>query len=166
MIFTTFKRITRTGFVNFWRNGFLSFAAIVVITLSLCAFGGLIFAGVFGRSLIADVKDKVDINVYFTLNAPEPDILSLKKDIERLTEVKKVEYVSRDVALSQFKTKWQGNKLISRAVSSMSFNGQAINIEAIEKRELSADGKTLTITNTISSPRGVDVVKLVFARKG
>ena len=39
MIFTTFKRIARGGFVNFWRNGFLSFAAIVVITLSLSAFG-------------------------------------------------------------------------------------------------------------------------------
>ena len=62
------------------------------------------------------------------------------------------------------KTKWEGAKLISRSASSMSFNGQSINLEAIEKRELSTDGKTLTITNTISSPRGVDVVKLVFAR--
>jgi hypothetical protein len=62
------------------------------------------------------------------------------------------------------KTKWEGAKLISRSASSMSFNGQSINLEAIEKRELSADGKTLIITNTFSSPRGVDVVKLVFAR--
>ena len=61
MIFTTFKRITRTGFVNFWRNGFLSFAAIVVVTLALSSFGAMVFAGAFGRSLIADVKDKVDI---------------------------------------------------------------------------------------------------------
>jgi hypothetical protein len=62
------------------------------------------------------------------------------------------------------KTKWEGARLITRASSSMSFNGQSINLEAIEKRELSADGKTLTVTNTISSPRGVDVIKLVFAK--
>jgi hypothetical protein len=62
------------------------------------------------------------------------------------------------------KTKWEGLKLISRSSSSMSFNGQSITLEALEKRELSADGKTLTITNTISSPRGVDVIKLVFAK--
>ncbi len=61
MIFTKIKRIIRSGFVNFWRNGLLSFAAIVVITLSLCAFAGIIFAGAFGRALISDVKDKVDI---------------------------------------------------------------------------------------------------------
>jgi hypothetical protein len=62
------------------------------------------------------------------------------------------------------KTRWEGAKLISRSSSSMSFNGQSVNLEAIEKRELSADGKLLTITNTISSPRGVDVIKLVFVR--
>ena len=62
------------------------------------------------------------------------------------------------------KTKWEGARLISRSSSSMSFNGQSVTLEAIEKRELSADGKTLLITNTISSPRGVDVIKLVFKR--
>ncbi len=62
------------------------------------------------------------------------------------------------------KTKWEGAKLTSRSSSSMSFNGQSVHLEAIEKRELSSDGKTLTITNTFSSPRGVDVVKLVFKR--
>ncbi|OHA16465.1 MAG: hypothetical protein A3C79_02485 [Candidatus Taylorbacteria bacterium RIFCSPHIGHO2_02_FULL_45_28] len=122
MIFTTFKRITRTGFVNFWRNGFLSFAAIVVITLSLCSFGALIFAGAFGRSLIADVKDKVDVNVYFTLEAPEADILVLKKDVERLMEVSRVEYLSRDQALVQFKAKWQDNALIMRGLDEIGTN--------------------------------------------
>jgi hypothetical protein len=62
------------------------------------------------------------------------------------------------------KTRWEGAKLISRSSSSLSFNGQSVHLEAIEKRELSADGKTLQITNTISSPRGVDVIKLVFKR--
>ncbi len=122
MIFTTFKRITRTGFVNFWRNGFLSFAAIVVITLSLCSFGALIFAGAFGRSLITDVKDKVDINVYFTLESSEQDVLSLKKDIEHLAEVSRVEYVSRDQALTQFKTKWQDNTLIMQGLDEIGTN--------------------------------------------
>ncbi len=132
MIFTTFKRITRTGFVNFWRNGFLSFAAVVVITLSLCAFGGMVFAGAFGRSLIADVKDKVDINVYFTLDTTENDVLALKKDVEKLTEVSKVEYVSRATALAQFKEKWQGNALIMQGLDEIGDNPfpASLNIKA------------------------------------
>lgn len=122
MILTTLKRITRAGFINFWRNGFLSFAALVVMTLSLCAFGALIFGSAFGRSLIADVKDKVDINVYFVLSAPEQDILSLKKDIERLPEVSKVEYISREQSLDQFKKKWQSNALIMQGLDEIGSN--------------------------------------------
>ena len=89
MIFTHFKRIARTGFINFWRNGFLSFSAIIVITLSLVVFGALIFSSAFGNALLKEVKDKVDINVYFALDAQEPDILALKKTIENLPEVLK-----------------------------------------------------------------------------
>ena len=132
MVFTTFKRITRTGFVNFWRNGFLSFAAIVVITLSLCAFGAVIFGTAFGQTLLADVKDKVDINVYFSLSAQESDILNLQKDIQALPEVSKVEYVSTDQALTSFKAKWQDNALIMQGLDEIGGNPfpASLNIKA------------------------------------
>ena len=122
MIFTTFKRITRTGFVNFWRNGFLSFSAIVMITLSLCAIGAIIFTSAFGRALIADVQDKVDINVYFSLSTPESDILNLQKDVDSLSEVKETTYVSRDKALEAFKTKWADNTLIMQGLEEIGDN--------------------------------------------
>lgn len=132
MILTTLKRITRTGFVNFWRNGFLSFAAIVVITLSLCAFGAIIFTGAFGRTLIADVREKVDINVYFSLSAPESDILSLQKNIKALPEVTDTEYISRDKALENFKKKWQDNTLIMQGLEEIGDNPfpASLNIKA------------------------------------
>lgn len=132
MVFTTFKRITRTGFVNFWRNGFLSFAAVVVITLALCAFGALIFGGAFGRSLIADVRDKVDINVYFTLSAEEDDIMALQKELNLLPEVAETKYISRDQALASFKEKWQDNALIMQGLDEIGGNPfpAAINIKA------------------------------------
>lgn len=122
MVLTTFKRIIRTGFVSFWRNGFLSFAAIVVITLSLCAFGMIIFTGAFGRALIADVKDKVDINVYFTLGAQESDILAVQKDVNALSEVASTSYVSRDEVLAAFKDKWQDNALIMQGLDEIGDN--------------------------------------------
>lgn len=132
MVFTTFKRITRTGFVNFWRNGFLSFSAIIVISLSLFAFGGLIFSSAFGRALIANVRDKVDINVYFVLGAGESDILEVKKDLERLPEVSRVEYVSREQALEAFKSKWEDNALIMQGLDEIGSNPfpASLNIKA------------------------------------
>ncbi|MFA6404870.1 MAG: permease-like cell division protein FtsX [Candidatus Paceibacterota bacterium] len=133
-MFTILKRITKTGFVNFWRNGFLSFAAIVVITLSLCAFGALIFGSAFGRSFLNDIKEKVDINVYFTLSTPESDIVALKKDIDALPEVAKTEYISRGMALATFKQKWQDNALIMQGLDEIGDNPfpASINIKAID----------------------------------
>ncbi len=132
MVFTTFKRITRTGFVNFWRNGFLSFAAVVVITLALCAFGALIFGGAFGRSLVAEVRDKVDINVYFTLSAEEDDILALQKELNLLPEVAETKYISRDQAMVSFKEKWQDNALIMQGLEEIGNNPfpAALNVKA------------------------------------
>ncbi|MEI6057802.1 MAG: permease-like cell division protein FtsX [bacterium] len=122
MIFTNFKRITRGGFINFWRNGFLSFAAVIVITLSLTVFGGIIFISAFGHALINQVKDKVDINVYMTLAAPESDILSLQKTLQKLPEVSAVNYISSTTALTNFQTKWAGNDLILQGLNEIGYN--------------------------------------------
>lgn len=146
MVFTTFKRIVRTGFVNFWRNGFLSFAAIVVITLSLTAFGGIIYTGAFGRALLSDVKEKVDINVYFVTTAEEADILAVKKDVDSLTEVSSTEYISRDTAFSSFKEKWQGNALIMQGLSEIGTNPfpASLNIKAKDPGQYGSIAKYLS----------------------
>lgn len=149
MIFTTFKRITRTGFVSLWRNSFLSFAAIVVLTLSLSAFGGLVFASAFGRSLLADVKDKVDINVYFSLTAQEPDILALQKEIDALPEVASTTYISSDQALSDFQAKWQNNSLIMQGLQEVGDNPfpASINIKAKDPGQYADIANFLTSKN-------------------
>ena len=134
MILTSLKRILRTGFVNFWRNGFLSFAAVVVITLSLCAFGGLIFGTAFGKALLADVKDKVDINVYFSLTAQDADMKAVQKDIQALPEVSSTTLISRDDVLAAFKQKWQDNTLIMQGLDEIGDNPfpAVLNIKAKE----------------------------------
>lgn len=122
MLFTATRRIIRGGFVNFWRNGFLSFAAIVVMTLSLLALGTLLFVGAFGRSLIDTVKNQVDINVYFSLTAPEADILALQASVNALPEVATTTYISRDAALEAFQAKWQNNTLIMQGLEELGNN--------------------------------------------
>lgn len=122
MFFTTIKRILKTGFVNFWRNGFLSFAAIIVITMALLAVGGLIFAGAFGRSLLTQVKQQVDITVYFTLTAPDADIQALRTNVSSLPEVLDTKFVSREQALVDFQEKWKNNALMMQGLREVGTN--------------------------------------------
>ena len=163
MLFTHLKRIIRTGFINFWRNGFLSFSAIVVITLSLSVFGALIFGSAFGRALLKEVKNKVDINVYFTLDAQETDIVSLKKTIENLPEVDKVEYISRDQALSDFKDKWKDNTLILQGLDEIGDNPfpAVLNIKAKEPSQYAGIARFLESKNNSSSKDGVSILEKV-----
>ncbi len=162
MIFTHFKRIVRTGFINFWRNGFLSFSAIVVITLSLAVFGALILGSAFGRAIIKEVKDKVDINVYFTLDAQETDIVELKKTIEKLPEVAKAEYISRDKALADFKDKWKDNSLILQGLDEIGNNPfpAVLNIKAIEPSQYVGIARFLDSKSSLSKI-GVTIVDKV-----
>ncbi len=174
MIFTHLKRITRTGFVNFWRNSFLSFSAVVVITLSLSVFGALIFSSAFGRALINEVKNKVDINVYFNLDSQESDIFALRKTIEALPEVQKVEYVSREQALTDFKEKWKDNGFIMQGLEEIGSNPfpAVLNIKAKEPSQYAGIASFLEGKN--SSQNGADIVdkinynqnKLIIERLG
>jgi cell division transport system permease protein len=174
MIFTHLKRIIRTGFVNFWRNGFLSFSAVVVITLSLSIFGALIYGSAFGRALVKEVKNKVDINVYFTLDANETDILVLKKTVESLPEVDKAEYVSEEQVLTSFRDKWKDNALIIQGLDEIGSNPfpAVLNIKAKEPSQYA--GIASYLDSKIKTDSGTNIVdkinynqnKLIIDRLG
>ncbi|MDR3558021.1 MAG: permease-like cell division protein FtsX, partial [Candidatus Pacebacteria bacterium] len=136
-MFTNLRRIIKTGFVNFWRNGFLSFAAIIVLTLCLVSFGAIMFADVFGRAMIGEVKDKIDITVYFTQDASLSDILALQNTVNKLPEVASTTYVSSDQALANFQSQWQGNSLILQSLDEIGNNPfpAAMTIKAKEPSE-------------------------------
>jgi hypothetical protein len=63
------------------------------------------------------------------------------------------------------KTKWDGNKLVSRSAISYSVSGYNLLLNVTEKRELAADGKTLTITINFNAPAGSGgMTREVFTR--
>src|SRR5947207_2718563 len=100
---TKTKRVIRSGFFNFWRNGFVSLSSILVMMVTLFVIGSTIFSGVILQSTLDQIRDKVDINVYFVTSANESDILAMKKSLEGLPEVAPpVVYVSREAALADF----------------------------------------------------------------
>src|SRR3989344_8958144 len=103
MFLIDIKRIFRAGFLNFWRNKFVSLAAMLVITITLFVVGSLIFVSVSLDSALARIQEKVDVDVYFASAAEEKDILSLKALLEELPEVSAVSYTAKEDALAQFK---------------------------------------------------------------
>ncbi len=129
------KRIARSGFFSFWRNGFVSLSSVLVMIITLFVITATIFLGAILNASLQEIKNKVDINVYFVRTAPEEDILALQKSLEILPEVKvPVEYVSREDALADFRQKHQDDQFTLQALDELGENplGASLNIRAKE----------------------------------
>jgi len=134
MFWINTKRILKAGFVNFWRNGFVSLAAVLIMVVTLFTLGSVVFLGAMLDTSLAQLRDKVDINVYFLTDAPEEDVVALKSELEALPEVAGVEYITREEALAQFEERHQGDQTILNALAELPDNplGAVFNIRAKE----------------------------------
>lgn len=139
------NRIIKRGVVNFWRNGWVSLATVLVMVLALFVLGALFFSNVLLTSALSRLEEKVDISVYFKTSAPEEDILVLKSSLEKLQEVKAVEYVSRDQALAAFQERHAENALITQALEELGENplGASLNVKAKDPRQYEAISRFL-----------------------
>jgi len=122
MVWIKFKRIIRSGFFGFWRNGFVSLSAVLVMVVTLFVIGSTIFSGVILKAALSEIRDKVDINVYFIQTASGNDILSLKSQLEQLPEVVSVTYASRDDVLANFRNVHQNDQFTLQALDELGSN--------------------------------------------
>ena len=133
IMFTTLARIIRNGFVGFYRNRTISISAIVVMTITLMIVGGLVYSRAMLKHVLYHVQNKVDVTAYFVLNAQEDDILKVKEALEKLPEVKTVEYTSRDQALLNYKEKNANDALALQAIEEIGQNPFRASIEVLAK---------------------------------
>jgi cell division transport system permease protein len=171
MLWINIKRIFKTGFVQFWRNGIVSLSAVLVMVITLFVIGMVIFtSALLTRSLVA-IEDKVDINVYFTTTATEPEVLKVKQAIETLPEVAYVTYVSPQEALDNFRERHQNDAKTLDALSELSSNplGAVLNVKAKEASQYesvatfldqnyptSADGSIVERVNYFQNKLAID----------
>lgn len=154
MTWTSFKRITRSGFIGFWRNAFVSLAAIFVMTVTLFVIGAAILLGQLLGASLEQIREKVDINVYFVTTAPEPDVLALKTELEGLPEVAEVTYTSREQALEEFRARHENDELTLQALEELGENplGATLSIRAKETSQYEGIEAFLTQKKEAETP--------------
>lgn len=153
MFWTNIKRVLKTGFVNFFRDGFISLASVFMMTITLFAIGSLLFSSVLLEQSLIDLEDKVDINVYFVTTAEESDILKLKQNLEGLPEVRAVTYTSREEALVRFKKRHEDDQLTLQALDELEENplGANLSIKAQETSQYEGIAIFLSSDNALST---------------
>lgn len=153
MFITKIKRTIRAGFISFWRNGYVSLASVLVMTVTLSVLTSIIFTGALLDSTLTSVKDKVDINVYFVKGANEEDIAVITKALRNLPQVSKADYISSDVALEDFRHRHQDDELTLQALDELGTNplGASLNIKASDPSQYESIVKFLNDTKNNST---------------
>lgn len=156
------KRILRTGFFNFWRDSTVSFASVLVMTVTLLVIGLISFSSAILDTTLAELRNKIDINVTFVTSADEKDILDIKYTLETLSEVFLVTYVSRDEALTAFKERHSTDQPILSALDELGENplGAVLNVKARDPSQYASVADFLESNNVLSS-KGITIVDRV-----
>ncbi len=123
----------------------VSLSSVFIFTITLFVIGSLILLNAVLNYSLEQIKNKVDVNVYFTVNAPEETMLSLQSALEKLPEVNRVEYVSSDTALEDFKERHANDSLIIQALDELGSNplGASLNIRAKDPSQYESIAKFL-----------------------
>lgn len=164
MLIINTKRIFKSALINFWRNRVVSLSSILAMTITLLVFGSLIFSNAMLDSALSQIKDKVDINVYFITTAQEEDIISLQESLENLSEVESVEYVSREQALINFRERHIDDQLTLQALDELEENplGASLNIQAKETNQYESIAKFLESEHALSKEGATIIDKINY----
>lgn len=100
---------TKEAFRHFFRNWTTSFGAVITIFLSLFIIGLFIVGSVLVNSAIGNVEDQVTIQAYISDDASDEAVEAYQDKLERMDNVKNVEFVSKEDALEEYSSSISSN---------------------------------------------------------
>lgn len=116
-------RTFKEGKENFRRNGWLTFATISILSLSLFIVSLSFLLGMTTQLVLQNLREKVSVSVSFNPDVSEERILGIKDELSKYKkEITSVEYVSREDALKQFLADSGNDPIIAQAVEEIGEN--------------------------------------------
>ena len=117
MNFTGLPRVIKSGFVSFYRNGWLSVAASGIVTFALVLISVFVLLLLLGSSVVTSIQQKIDVEVFFNDNAKTEDIQTIKQQLETQENTQSVRYISKKDALEIYKGQSERNKKLVEQIS-------------------------------------------------
>ncbi len=166
MFFIKVKRIVLSGYRNFMRSGFTSFSSIFIMAVTLFFITSLIFVQATLNSSLSQVKEKVDVTVYFIPGANEEAVNNIEEVVGTLPEIKYVTYTSQDDALREFKERHSNDYLTLQALDELNENplGASLNIKAKDPSQYESIAKYFDSEQTFSKEDLMIIDKIDYSQ--
>jgi len=139
-MFTLIKRILKSGWLSFSRDGGLAAATCFIVLIPIFLATSLFLLKDVSQFLISTIQEKADISVYFKESASEEDILKVEEEISKIPEVKNVKYVSKEEALESFVQRHKDEPVLMESLEEVGGNPflAALNIKAFQANQYQA----------------------------
>ncbi|UQD53376.1 cell division protein FtsX [Bacillus methanolicus] len=101
---STFRRHLRESFKSLGRNGWMTFASVSAVTVTLILVGVFFVIMMNLNKVASTIEEDVEIRVHIDLAANKQDQQVLRKKIEQIPEVKSVTFSSKEQELNHLIT--------------------------------------------------------------
>ncbi len=144
---TLWRRIILAGMRGFYRNKTVSLSSIFILTITLSIVSTFYLSRAVFDYTLDQIKEKVDVRVYFTVDATQDQITDVQAKLRGLSQVKSVTYTSKEDALADFKKKHEGDQLTLQALDELGTNpfGASLSIVAKDTSQYEAIAKQLSV---------------------
>ncbi len=105
-------RIGKTAFISFWRNRWLSLAATLIMILTLVTISFFVSLLFITSRTTETLRAKVDMSVYFEDSSSKDQIFAIQNLLLSRSDIKSVDYVSKEKALEVWKLRNKDNEKI------------------------------------------------------
>lgn len=99
----TFRYFFRETFISLIRNRWMSLASIGAVASALIILGSFLLLSVNFDHILKDVESQVEITAYLKDTVDEIGIMRLNGEISSIAGVKEVKFISKKVAMEEFK---------------------------------------------------------------
>lgn len=103
MSFSTKEYFIKETYKSIRRNGFMSFASISTVAVSLLVLGMFLLIFLNTNNLAKYLESQVQVSVYMQDDAKAEELTSVKEQLQKMPGVVKVTAVSKEQALGRFK---------------------------------------------------------------
>lgn len=104
------------------RGGWLAFISVSVLVLSMCVMNIFYVVGNSINGFMQSVQEKESVSVYLEPTLLDHEIQEIKADLENNPDIKSVEYISKEVALENFKKDNADEDFIMQALQEIGEN--------------------------------------------
>jgi cell division transport system permease protein len=170
-MFNSLKRIIGLGWQNLARDSGIAVANVFIIMIPILLTTMIFVAKDVSNFLVNELQRKADISVYFNESVSEDDILKVKDQINQISGISQVEYVSKDQALQAFKQRHQDNQILLESIDEINGNPllASLNVSAASTDQfdqvtsLLAQDEYKDMVNKVNYSEKKDVIQKIFS---